>query len=125
MRTLMLTTLVLAACEDEVPTEPTPAADLAVTQTSGAGFEALLHKTKVLLFADTDYAAGATKLRALEDLPQALEQALAKKVYFANFVFWYLERNLFHQDSADFEQRLLAEIEANGAAATRRQLPNS
>jgi len=89
------------------------AAVLVVTKTSGAGFEAMLHRKNVLLFADADYKAGATRLESLDDLPAAIDRAIAKKVLHGNFVYWYLERNLFHQDAPDFRSRLVQVIAAN------------
>lgn len=89
------------------------AASLVVTQTSGAGFEALLHNKNVLLFARTDYITAATKLDRLADLPSAIETAIAAKVPHARFVYWFLEQNLFRHDAPDFAKRLAAVLDAD------------
>ncbi len=88
------------------------AAAMVCTQTSGAGFEAYLHRTPTLLFAGADYHHIAFQVTSLDDLPDLFVQAETQRFPFPKYVHWFLEQNLYRQDADDLHDRLRPVIEA-------------
>ncbi len=84
------------------------------TQTSGVGFEAMLHRTPTVLFARPDYHHCAIRVASLADTAQAVQNALESRFFYARYIYWFLNENLFPLDSDEFDSRLralLAEID--------------
>lgn len=88
------------------------AAAMVCTQTSGAGFEALLHRTPTLLFAGADYHHGAITVQSLDSLPDAIASTKGRSFPYPKYVYWFLEQNLFRENGEDLHDRARPVIEA-------------
>ncbi|MEM9140475.1 MAG: hypothetical protein AAGB15_11665, partial [Pseudomonadota bacterium] len=87
------------------------AASMVVTQTSGVGFEAILHRKPTVLFAAADYAHVATRVERLDDLPEILAKADQGRFSHAKYVYWFLKENLLRPGTPEFLPRVRQIIE--------------
>ncbi|MBV7408674.1 CDP-glycerol glycerophosphotransferase family protein [Maritimibacter sp. DP1N21-5] len=88
------------------------AADVVITQNSGAGFEALMQKKPVITCAKSDYWHATLTARSCGDLREAMDfapEAMADFPY-EKYFFWYLHRNLLEEAKDNFAERAWAKI---------------
>jgi hypothetical protein len=86
--------------------------DIAITQNSAAGFEALLQKKPVVTCAKSDFHAATLTARNAGDLREALEYGPEAMQGFAyeQFLYWFLGRNLYEPVKDNFAERAVARI---------------
>ena len=88
------------------------AAELVVTQNSGAGFEALMQKKPVITCGKSDYWHATLTARTCADLTEAMDfapEAMADFPY-EKYFFWFLNRNLLEEAKDNFADRAWAKI---------------
>lgn len=83
------------------------AADIVVTQNSGAGFEALLQKKTVVTCAKSDYWQATLTARTAKDLVEAMDygRASMKGFPFEKYLYWFLHRHLLEVAKDNFADR--------------------
>lgn len=72
---------------------------------SGVGFEAMLHRVPTILFATADYHHAAFPVSDIKELPKVMDRALNSRTNYPKYVYWFLEKKLFHADQADLGRR--------------------
>ncbi|MEM6478382.1 MAG: hypothetical protein AAF647_04965 [Pseudomonadota bacterium] len=89
------------------------ASDWVVTQNSAAGFEALLHKKKVITCARCDYHHASLVARSEDELRRHLREGAAALDGFEyeKYVYWFLSETCLEPQSDAFADRAWAAIE--------------
>ena len=86
------------------------AACVVCTRTSGAGFEALLHRTPVVLFARADYHHCAVRVKTPDETGAAIRTALTRDFPYEKYVWWFLRKGLFGVWHPAFDKRVSAAV---------------
>ncbi|TYP85408.1 capsular polysaccharide biosynthesis protein [Maritimibacter alkaliphilus HTCC2654] len=83
------------------------AADIVVTQNSGAGFEALMQKKTVVTCAKSDYWQATLTARTATELREAMDygRASMKGFPYEKFLYWFLHRHLLEVAKDNFADR--------------------
>ncbi len=83
------------------------AADIVVTQNSGAGFEALMQRKTVVTCAKTDYWQATLTARTTKELVEAMDygRTSMKGFPFEKFLYWFLHRHLLEISKDAFAER--------------------
>jgi hypothetical protein len=94
------------------------AAGVVCTMTSGAGFEALLHRTPVVLFAHADYHHCTVRVQDPAETGAALETAFGAEFPYERYIWWYLRHGVHGVWHPAFDKRVRAVIsDSLGATA--------
>ncbi|MGC8202125.1 hypothetical protein ACP2AV_05415 [Aliiroseovarius sp. PTFE2010] len=88
------------------------AARCVVTQNSGAGFEALMHRKTIITCGKTDYWHATLTPKNETDLRDALEfgPEVMKNFAFEKYLFWFLDRKCLEPQRQGFEARAWGRI---------------
>ncbi len=97
-------------------------AAVSVSLSSSVGLEGMLHGVPAVFFGASDLHHNAVTVRAAEEWPQALAQALAKDWPHAAFLLWFLRRRNIDA-RRPFMARVLERIAAAGGDLATLGLP--
>lgn len=86
------------------------AAAVVCTMTSGAGFEALLHRTPVVLFARADFHHCTVRVQDPAGTGAALEAALNAEFPYERYIWWFLRHGVHGVWHPAFDKRISAVV---------------